>query len=135
MQHGALLALAAAIALSACERQIPAADQLPLPPPDPPSAATQAQPDIDATGMMPCSLGQPSLEHSCAWEVTRTRPGEVATIAVDPPEGGRTILSYDRGAFSSPQGQVQARRDGDVWLVSVAERQFFRFSDAVIAGD
>ncbi len=134
MHHRAILSLTAAIALSACARQMPAADQLPPPPPDP-SASTEAEPNIDATGMMPCSLGQPSLQYLCAWEVTRTQPGEVATIAVDPPEGGRTILNYDRGAFSSPQGQVQAQREGDFWLVTVADRQFFRFADAVISGD
>ena len=135
MHHGAVAILTAAIALSACTRPEPASDVLP-PPPDPTSSATQSADlaNVDATGVMACSLGDPTLDRSCAWEVTRTQPGQLATIAVDPPEGGRTILNYVHGEFSSPQGQVQWDRDGDFWFVNVADQQFYRFSDALISG-
>ena len=93
-----------------------------------------SQSKVDATGMMPCSVGQPSYDKQCAWSVVRTQPGVAATITITPADGGTTVLEFNQGDFTSPGGTLEYVKQDDFWLVNRNDREFYRFADAVISG-
>ena len=88
---------------------------------------------VDARGTMPCSIGRPSYNRRCAWTVMRKGPN-AAIIRITKPGAQVRMLRFRRGEFMSPRANLQYRKAGDFWLVNVNDREFYRFSDAVITG-
>lgn len=88
---------------------------------------------VDARGRMPCSIGRPGYNQSCAWTVMRQASGN-ATLRITKPDGRVRVLQFRRGEFTSGQARMQYRKSGDFWLVSVNDREFYRFSNAVFTG-
>lgn len=92
----------------------------------------------DAAGTMPCSAGQSSFDKLCAWRVTR-REGGAADIFITKPAGaespGTRVISYAGGSFSTTGGvPMDVGKYGDIWVLGVQNREFYRFPDSVITG-
>lgn len=96
-------------------------------------AARRAQ-VVDAKGTMPCSMGRPAYNRQCPWTVRRLSQSQ-ATIRITRPGGRVRILQFSRGEFSSAGARLKYRRAGDFWLLSVNDREFYRFASVVITGD
>lgn len=88
---------------------------------------------VDARGTMPCSIGQPSYSQRCAWTVSRHNQN-AAVIRITRRGMKVRVLRFKRGEFASPGAKLRYRKAGDFWLVNVNDREFYRFSHAVITG-
>ena len=92
----------------------------------------------DASGTMPCSAGESSFDKLCDWRVTR-REGGAADIFITKPAGaespGTRVISYAGGSFSTTGGvPMDVGKYGDIWVLGVQNREFYRFPDSVITG-
>ncbi len=94
--------------------------------------------EYDASGTMKCSAGAPSYDQACGWRVIRKSNGDaeiwISNIAVKDKPAYR-VLEFSRGEFTDRDGaRLQVSKDRDTWSVSVADKEFYRFADALITG-
>ena len=94
--------------------------------------------EYDASGTMPCSAGAPTYDQACGWRVIRKPDGGaeiwISNIAVSEKPAYR-VLEFSQGEFSARDGApVQTSKEGDTWSVSVSDKEFYRFADALITG-
>lgn len=92
----------------------------------------------DASGTMPCSAGQPSYDEACGWRVLRGSDGSaeiwIANIAVTDKVAYR-VLFFNQGEFTTRDDvKLDVAKDGDMWMISVLGKEYYRFSEAVLTG-
>jgi hypothetical protein len=89
----------------------------------------------DATGEIPCSMGDSAPNSSqCAFGIVRGAAGK-AEVHVTPPGGFKRVLTFADETVSTNDGStVQVGRSGDYWLIDVNDYEHYRIPDAVISG-
>lgn len=91
---------------------------------------------FNAEGMVKCAAGGAAPDQDCAFGVHRSSTG--ATILLSPPGGGaqRALTFAIAGQVFAVQDGTAATwlRQGDNWLVSLADGQVYLIPDALIFG-
>jgi hypothetical protein len=103
-----------------------------------PAPATDAKVEgtpYHATGQLPCSMGDaPQGSAQCDFGVIRGESGN-AQVYVTPPGGVERVLIFNgEKVISNEEAQVQAQKNGDLWLIDVNDYEHYRIPDAVITG-
>lgn len=107
------------------------------------SAENTAKADLgpmnyDASGTMPCSVGDESFDGTCGWRVLRKDGGGaelwISNIAVNDRPAYR-VLTFSEGEFSDRDGgAIEVAKEADMWTLTIDDREHYRFPDAVITG-
>lgn len=91
-----------------------------------------------ASGTLPCSAGQSTYDRLCDLRAVRRDGGRTEIHVSNPasPEGPATrVLVFENGTWSTPGGaQMDVGYYGDIWVLGVQNREFYRVSDAILAG-
>lgn len=90
--------------------------------------------EYDATTLLPCSLGEDSLDQDCPAGISRGDPGS-ASLSLIKPNGEERILNFDSGEVTTPDGgnlkwEIQ---DGD-WHIRIDNQEFYIVPDAAVNG-
>jgi len=90
--------------------------------------------EYDATTLLPCSLGEDSLDQDCPAGIFRGDPGS-ASLRLMKPNGEERILNFDNGEVTTPDGGNLNWdiKDGD-WYIRIDDQEFYIVPEAAING-
>jgi hypothetical protein len=90
--------------------------------------------EYDATTLLPCSLGEDSLDQDCPAGISRGNPGS-ASLSLMKPNGEERILNFDSGEITTPDGGDLNWdiKDGD-WYIRIDNQEFYIVPDAAVNG-
>lgn len=94
--------------------------------------------NADASGTLPCSVGDASYDQACGFRVVRKSGGEaeiwISNIAYTDQVVYR-VLYFAKGEFTTRGGDaLDYSRDSDNWLLNANGREYYKIPDAVIVG-
>lgn len=92
----------------------------------------------NASGEIPCSMGNGQPTRSCSFRVTRQGNG-TANVTVTKPDGRTRVIFFERGkaigadTSQSDRGQFSAAKEGDLSIIRIG-RERYEIPDAVVFG-
>lgn len=89
----------------------------------------------DASGILPCSAGEPSFRRECPFQVRRM-PGAAEIRTSKPlPNQGQRVLYFDNDRFRTDDNSpLNWQRQGDNWWLAAGQQEYYLIPDAVIYG-
>jgi len=98
------------------------------------SALRAGQGRFDATGPLPCAMGNaPMGSTPCEFGVIRGKPGN-AEVHIKPAGGLERVLTFMGNKVTSGTDKVKATKGGDLWTIEVNDYEHYQVSEAVISG-
>ena len=101
-----------------------------------PGTKDEAQARVyNASGILPCSAGEPSFRRDCPFQVKR-HPGGATIWARKPlSEKGERVLFFQNNRFTSDDDSpLNWQRQGDNWWLAAGGQEYYLIPDAVIYG-
>jgi hypothetical protein len=90
--------------------------------------------DYDATALLPCSFGSPSLDDYCAAGIRRQGP-DAATVQVMKPDGVERTFQFIDDELTSPDGgDVTWERPKGDWYIRVDGYENYEVPQSVVSG-
>lgn len=89
--------------------------------------------DYDATTLLRCKESAAADFESCPAGILRTEDGE-ASVVVQSPSGERFTINFLTDYINATNREVEARRDGDTWIVMFADGAVWEVPQAAIDG-
>lgn len=89
----------------------------------------------NATGTVPCSMGNAAPGSAqCKFGVIRGSPGN-AEVHLTPPGGFERVLTFIGGKVTARDGgKVNVRKISDDWFIDIDDYEHYRIPDAAISG-
>ncbi|HEY8568986.1 hypothetical protein [Microbulbifer sp.] len=89
----------------------------------------------DASGILPCSAGEPSFRRECPFQVKRNSGAAEIRTTKPLPDQGQRVLYFDNDRFRTDDDTpLNWQRQGDNWWLAAGQQEYYLIPDAVIYG-